>query len=87
VFYSCTPGCCFNHVCGACRTTFEPVTHAAGGKLTGALAPDPPPDASDPTAACARCGSIAVYMTPDDALVCGACGTLLRLELTEIAPG
>ena len=87
VFYTCTPGCCFNHVCGACGTTFEPVTEATGGKLTGVVPPDPLPEASDPTAACARCDSIAVYMTGDGSLVCANCGTLLRLELTEIAPG
>jgi DNA-directed RNA polymerase subunit RPC12/RpoP len=23
VFYSCTPNCCFNHVCAECGTTFE----------------------------------------------------------------
>ena len=28
VFYSCTPGCCFNHVCSDCGTTFEPATTA-----------------------------------------------------------
>ena len=33
VFYSCTPNCCFNHVCGDCGTTFEPVTKAMGGRL------------------------------------------------------
>jgi hypothetical protein len=87
VFYSCTPNCCYNHVCSACGTTFEPVTVAAGGALSGVVAPDPLPEAADPTAACARCDSTAVYMTPDDALVCVKCGTLLKLEMTEIAPG
>jgi DNA-directed RNA polymerase subunit RPC12/RpoP len=87
VFYSCTPNCCFNHVCAECGTTFEPVTKTAGGTLHGVVPPDPLPEAADPTAACARCDSTAVYMTADGSLVCGKCGTLLQLELTEISPG
>jgi DNA-directed RNA polymerase subunit RPC12/RpoP len=87
VFYSCTPGCCFNHVCANCGTTFETLTTAAGGTLSGLTPPDPLPEAADPTAACARCDSLAVYMTAEDRLVCANCGTLLALELTEISPG
>ena len=87
VFYSCTPGCCFNHVCAECGTTFEPMTEAIGDTLSGIVPPDPLPEASDPTAACARCDSTAVYMTPEGGLVCGKCGALLRLELTEIVKG
>jgi transcription initiation factor TFIIIB Brf1 subunit/transcription initiation factor TFIIB len=45
------------------------------------------PDATDPTAECARCTSNAVYMTDDGAVVCGKCGAVLSLEITEIAPG
>jgi hypothetical protein len=86
VFYSCTPNCCFNHVCSDCGTTFEPVTHAKGGKRMGILPPDPLPDATDPTAACAKCDATAVYQADDGALVCGACGALLELEYTEVAP-
>jgi hypothetical protein len=87
VFYSCTPNCCFNHVCAECGTTFEPVTKATGGTLSGVVPPDPLPEAADPTAACARCDSIAVYLTNDGAAVCSKCGTLLAIELTEISPG
>jgi hypothetical protein len=87
VFYSCTPGCCFNHVCSSCGATFEPVTTAKGGALTGLVPPDPLPDATDPTAECARCTSTAVYLADDGSLVCGKCGTLLTLELTEVCPG
>jgi hypothetical protein len=49
--------------------------------------PDPLPDAADPTAACVRCDSTAVYMADDGAVVCVACGTLLKVEYTEICPG
>jgi DNA-directed RNA polymerase subunit RPC12/RpoP len=87
VFYSCTPGCCFNHVCSDCGTTFEPATTAKGGVVSGVVAPDPLPDSTDPTAECARCTSIEVYMLDDGGCVCAKCGTLLALELTEIAPG
>jgi DNA-directed RNA polymerase subunit RPC12/RpoP len=87
VFYSCTPNCCFNHVCGNCGTTFEPETALAGGFLTGVIPPDPLPDSTDPTAECAKCSSTAVYLLEDGGLVCGKCGAKLLLELTEIAPG
>jgi DNA-directed RNA polymerase subunit RPC12/RpoP len=85
VFYTCTPNCCFNHVCNECGATFEPVTKPAGGVRPGA---EPPADtdASDPTVACATCDSIAVFMLPDGVLVCTHCGALLELEMTEIAP-
>jgi hypothetical protein len=86
VYYSCSPSCCFNHVCSNCRTTFEPVTKLAGGRLTGIIPPDPLPDAADPAVACARCESTAVYVTGAEALVCAACGSLLELELTEVTP-
>lgn len=87
VSYSCSPSCCFNHVCAGCHTTFEPVTHPAGGKAsTPVIPPDPLPDSADCTVACARCESLKVY-SAGDGLVCAACGTLLTLELTEIAPG
>jgi transcription elongation factor Elf1 len=87
VFYSCTPNCCFNHVCSACGATFEPATKTAGGALAGVEPPYPLPDASDPTAACAKCESTAVYALADGRLVCGNCGLLLELVMTEIAPG
>ena len=85
-YYTCTPNCCFNHVCANCGTTFEPVTTASGGTLAGIVPPDPLPEAADPTVACVKCDSITVYMTPKGPLVCARCGTLLALELTEIVP-
>jgi DNA-directed RNA polymerase subunit RPC12/RpoP len=87
ISYSCTPNCCFNHVCAECGTTFETLTRTAGGALNGVLPPDPLPDAADPTAACCRCDSPAVYVASENRLVCAACGALLVLELTEIAKG
>ncbi len=87
VFYSCTPNCCFNHVCSDCGTTFEPATTSKGRVVTGVIPPDPLPESTDPTAECAKCNSIEVYMMDDGGLVCRKCGTVLELELTEIAPG
>lgn len=87
VFYTCTPNCCFNHVCSDCRTTFEPVTVRTGRTVSGVVPPDPLPEASDPTVACAACDATAVYRMPDETLVCARCSAVLTLELTEVAPG
>ena len=87
VAYTCTPNCCFNHVCAGCGTTFEPVTRATGRTLAGIVPPDPLPEASDPTVACARCEATEVYLTAEDAAVCARCGAVLEVELTEIHPG
>ncbi len=84
-FYSCEPKCCFNHVCGDCKATFEPVTNFAGSFRRGLQPPDPLPDASEPAVACAKCESVAVFVAEDGALVCTDCGAVLTLELTEIA--
>lgn len=84
VSYTCTPNCCFNHVCAGCGTTFEPVTRATGRKVSGIEPPTPLPDPADPTVACARCDSTEVYLTPENTAVCAQCGALLEIELTEI---
>ncbi|HEX3877703.1 MAG TPA: hypothetical protein VHW24_12000 [Bryobacteraceae bacterium] len=86
VFYSCTPNCCYNHVCSNCGATFEPATRRKGGVLTGIKPPDPPADATDPTAECVVCGAPAVCMTDDGAFTCSKCGAALDLEYTEVAP-
>jgi len=87
VSYTCTPNCCFNHVCADCGTTFEPVTRATGKTVGGIVPPDPLPDPADPTVACVRCDSTNVYLTPENAAVCAQCGAMLAVELTEIHPG
>jgi len=85
VFYTCTPSCCFNHVCNDCGATFEPVTRATGGTVKGLVPPDPGPEAGDPAVACARCESTSVYLLPDRRPVCANCGSLLAVEYTEVA--
>lgn len=87
VYYTCTPNCCFNHVCGNCGTTFEPVTRATGQTLAGVVPPDPLPEPADPTVACAKCDATSVYRAEGETLVCARCGSALVLEFTEIAPG
>ena len=86
VFYTCTPNCCYNHICAECGATFEPVTRPAGGALSGVAPPDPLPDASDPAAPCPKCDSPTVYLIDDGSFVCGACGALLLLNLL-LTPG
>ena len=85
VFYSCTPNCCFNHVCSACGATFEPATRRTGGSAGAVSAPEPPPEATDPAAECAACGSPTVYLSAEGRPVCGKCGAWLELEYTEVA--
>lgn len=85
VFYSCEPKCCFNHVCSGCHSTFEPVTRAAGRTPELIEPPDPLPECTEPTVACAKCESTKVYVMEDEGLVCAACGALLELEITEVA--
>ncbi len=77
--YSCTPNCCFNHVCAACTASFEPEAVRAGGTLPGVLPPDPLPDSTEPTVECPACQSTAVYTLADGRLVCTKCAALLTL--------
>lgn len=85
MFYSCTPNCCFNHVCNDCHATFEPATRATSERVSGIEPPDPMPDSTEPTVNCAKCDSLRVYATEDGQVVCGDCGSILELEITEIA--
>lgn len=87
VYYTCTPNCCFNHVCSNCSTTFEPVTTATGAIASEITRPTAPAEDADPTVACAKCDSTAVYATADQTLVCGDCRAILVLEYTEVTPG
>jgi len=86
IVYSCEPKCCFNHVCAECRASFQTGTRLAGGRANGAVPPNPLPDCTEPTAACAKCESTRVYALEDGKLVCADCGLLLELELSEICP-
>jgi len=85
VVYTCTPDCCFNHVCNQCGSTFEPATTATGRTAAAITLPETPPDPSDPTVACAKCYATAVYLTEGQDLVCAQCRSLLALAFTEVA--
>lgn len=87
VYYTCTPNCCFNHVCGNCGTTFEPVTRTTGQTVAALTPPDPLPEATDPTVACGKCDATTVYRASGETLVCAGCLSVLVLEYTEVAPG
>lgn len=87
IVYSCEPECCFNHLCGGCRTTFLTATRYLGARL-----PAPPPrpggdepDPSDPAAPCCECGEAGVVRLADGRCSCVECGALLELLYEEIS--
>ena len=89
VFYTCTPGCCFNHLCDDCHTTFELATTALGGTVSdgsrAGLSDAPPEDGTAAHAPCATCDALAIHRD-GDALACGACGANLALEYENVTP-
>jgi len=89
VLYSCSPSCCFNHVCSQCYATCEPETTRVG-EFTGELGPAPESDSTGPTAPCARCGenrlfAVAGDSIPPNRVLCLSCRALLILELVEVS--
>ncbi len=92
VFYSCTPNCCFNHVCNECQSSFELSTSPVPGSSPeldmdmGAAGLPPEPDACSPTVSCAKCQSIRVYQfSGSEALFCLDCRALLQLGYENVA--
>ncbi len=88
IVYSCEPECCFNHLCGGCRTTFLTATRYLGERL-----PAPPSsgddgarDPSDPAAPCSECEEPSVVRLGDGRCACAECGALLELLYEEIVP-
>ena len=91
VFYTCTPDCCFNHLCEACRTTFELATTAAGGEVPAAerdgLSDAAPDDTTALHARCAACDSLAVRLAETgDVAACGTCYARLELQVENVRP-
>jgi hypothetical protein len=89
ITYTCEPKCCFNHICGACYTTFELFTESLGRRLSDIEQPRQERDSLAPTVACAQCDSLEVYtVTPaggsPEALVCAECHALLRLGFAAV---
>lgn len=77
VVYSCTPDCCFNHVCNQCLESFELSTRDLGESLSpGGIEAgwqdsrgqesreqeSRERDSCAPTVSCARCGSLELLM-------------------------
>jgi transposase-like protein len=88
IYYSCTPSCCYNHVCNHCYTTFELETTRAGDIAEDFVLPADP-ESGSPTAPCARCHEPKVFAVAASApqqYVCAACKALLTLDYAEIAP-
>jgi hypothetical protein len=92
VTYTCEPKCCFNHICGACYTTFELATEALGRTLSGSVPPAVTErDCLAPTVACVRCDSLDVYRLeaadlPPGHLLCAACHAVLKLLVEAVDP-
>jgi hypothetical protein len=84
VIYSCAPHCCFNHVCADCRSSWQLRSVTLGRRLPEGLVPSADYDTSDPTAACAACGSLAFQIEGTAELACPACRAVLRLEYTDV---
>lgn len=88
VIYSCSPSCCFNHVCSQCYSTFEPETERVG-EYAGDAGPLPELDPAGPTAPCARCGEHQLFTVSDPSVppgqvFCAACHALLTVRLTPL---
>jgi len=88
IVYTCEPKCCFNHLCEECRTTFQLVTRKAAGQEEARRADVREPESGDPTAACAGCESLRVYVAGSGGtrLACAECGVGLELAYEEIDP-
>ena len=87
VFYSCHVTCCFNHVCNACRTTFELATEETGRKFDGVFVDIGERDTSLPMAPCAVCEKADVSQLSESGdLVCSSCRALLSLRYEKIVP-
>ncbi len=86
IVYSCEPRCCFNHVCAACRTTFQTATTYLGEKLRDLEPPQPAPESTEPSAPCCECREVAVCTLADGRRACSECGALLAVHYEDIAP-
>ncbi|HWP46066.1 MAG TPA: hypothetical protein VNM22_02785 [Candidatus Limnocylindrales bacterium] len=89
VAYTCSPSCCFNHVCANCYTTFEPFTRALGKELSLGDLPETEVDFSRPVVSCERCHQLVVYSIAEDKalenkLVCVSCHMLLELGFSNV---
>lgn len=86
VIYSCSPLCCFNHVCGRCRSSWQLRSVVLEGRKLDFGARPGDYDTSYPTAACAACGGLVYQLEGSQDLACPDCGALLRLVYADVQP-
>ena len=87
VVYSCTPTCCFNHVCADCRASWQQGTELmTEAPPAGLEMPDEMDDTSEAYTPCAQCGDGVFQVTGADALYCPNCRVMLRLRCTAVQP-
>jgi len=87
VVYSCNPHCCFNHVCGACRASWQHRTAVANVVAAPAgLESTDEYDTAYPAAPCAGCNGLVFQIESTDLLWCTTCRRSLRLECTDVQP-
>jgi hypothetical protein len=87
VIYSCSPACCFNHVCAECRASWQMGTEPTATPIPAGLETAVPPDDSgDVHAPCARCGEAVFQVGDSDALYCARCRVMLRVRCTAVQP-
>ena len=92
VVYSCEPKCCWNHVCGDCRTSFQLVTEKTGEFDHKSAISPVEPESGDPTTGCAACESMKLAVVRSEGfntgtLICGDCRAVLKLAIEEVAVG
>lgn len=87
VFYSCDPHCCFNHVCGDCRASWQHRTRPVQASPPSSPAdPSEEYDTAHPSAPCAGCGQLVFQIESSGVLWCTVCRCTLELACTEVAP-
>ncbi|MCC6573478.1 MAG: hypothetical protein IT462_06770 [Planctomycetes bacterium] len=84
ILYTCEPRCCFNHVCTACKASFQTSTEFTGVKVEGPIESPGEKESGEPTARCAKCRSIDVVSLDDGSIACCACGAALKLVFLDV---
>jgi hypothetical protein len=86
VVYTCAPSCCFNHVCGTCRASWQLGTTVADAPApaTGLTGSDY--DTTFPTAPCARCRNPVWQIAGRRELWCPSCRLVLNWTADAVRP-
>ena len=87
VVYTCTPNCCFNHVCGTCRASWQLRTRLVDVAAPAVRAPETEYDTSFPTAPCVRCQGLVWQIDGRNELWCPTCAVVLSLVVDSVQPG